>query len=104
VEAKPRAVENYITAADREPFEEWVQSLGVTVRSRIDIRIRRVEMGNLGDHRSVGDGVYELRFNFSCRVYYGEDGDTVILLTGGNKDTQQRDIARAKEYWRDYLA
>ncbi len=69
-------------------------------------RLDRVEIGNLGDHGSVGEGVFELRFDFGpgYRVYYGEDGDTVVLLLGGKKRSQSQDVAKAKEYWRDYNA
>jgi putative addiction module killer protein len=59
-----------------------------------------------GDYKSVGDGVFELRFSFGAgyRVYFGEVGDTlVILLCGGSKKTQPKDIAKAKEYWQAYL-
>jgi len=70
-------------------------------------RIDRVESGNLGEHKGVGEGVFELVINFGpgYRVYFGQDGkDIVILLIGGNKSTQPRDIKTAKEYWRTYNA
>jgi putative addiction module killer protein len=64
-----------------------------------------VETGNFGDFRSVGDGVSELRFTFGAgfRVYYGLKGETiVILLIGGDKSGQEKDIEKAKEFWADY--
>ena len=67
----------------------------------------RVEAGNYGDYKLVGDGVLELRFRFGTGygVYFGEDGDTVVaLLCGGDKSTQERDIERAKTYWKEYLS
>jgi putative addiction module killer protein len=69
-------------------------------------RLDRVEMGNLGHHRPVGEGVFELIFDFGpgYRVYYGEDEDTVVLLLGGTKKSQSEDIEKAKEYWSDYNA
>jgi putative addiction module killer protein len=72
--------------------------------AKINIRIKRVEQGNFGDHGSVGNGVSELREHYGpgYRIYYGIDGDTVILLTGGIKATQAKDIARAKVLWMDY--
>jgi len=74
-------------------------------RSRIRQRLARVRLGNFGDARSVGEGVQELRIPFGpgFRVYFGREGDwVVILLCGGDKSTQARDIERAQDYWRDY--
>jgi putative addiction module killer protein len=69
-------------------------------------RIKRVENGNFGDCESVGEGVSELKVDFGpgYRVYFGQDGDEVVLLYGGTKKTQAQDINTAKEYWRDYNA
>ncbi len=88
----------------KEPFAEWIDSLSLKERSRIFTRLDRVETGNMGDHRSVGGGVGELRFHFGpgYRVYYGETGNTVILLLcGGDKSSQNKDIKKAKAYWRE---
>jgi putative addiction module killer protein len=74
-------------------------------RARIRSRIDKVETGNFGDFRSVGNGVSELRFTFGAgfRVYYGLKGETiVILLIGGDKSSQEKDIEKAKEFWADY--
>ncbi|MDH3605173.1 MAG: type II toxin-antitoxin system RelE/ParE family toxin, partial [Candidatus Tectomicrobia bacterium] len=68
-------------------------------------RLRRVRLGNLGDHRSVGEGVFELRLDFGpgYRIYFARIGNEVILLlSGGDKSTQTRDIAQAKLYFSDY--
>jgi len=96
----------YARADGSEPFTQWLRGLrdGAT-RNRIRQRIARIRLGNFGDARSVGDGVYELRIHFGpgYRVYFGRDGDeVVILLCGGDKGSQGRDIERAKEYWRDH--
>ena len=67
--------------------------------ARIDIRLGRISQGSLGDTRSVGDGIYELRFNFGpgYRVYFTREGNQVIvLLCGGDKDSQRGDVSRAK--------
>ena len=68
-------------------------------------RLERVRAGNFGDSSSVGEGVFELRLHFGAgyRIYYGRWGDEiVVLLCGGSKRTQKRDIPRAKQYWEDY--
>jgi putative addiction module killer protein len=77
-----------------------------TARARIRSRLDRVEQGNYGDYKSVGEGVYELRFFFGpgYRIYFGEDGEiTVLLLCGGDKTSQRRDIIQAQSFWQDYL-
>lgn len=68
-------------------------------------RLDRLEDGNLGDHRSVGDGVVELRMGFGpgYRIYIGQDGQRiVVLLCAGDKGTQARDIRLARAYWQNY--
>ncbi len=90
-----------------KPFSEWIEGLaGEKAFGIILTRIERVAKGNFGDYGSVGQGVSELRVDFGpgYRVYFGEDGDVIILLGGGSKKTQSADIARAKDNWRDYNA
>ena len=68
-------------------------------------RVSRFEGGNLGDHKTVGGGVSEARLNFGpgYRLYFGKDGVAVILLlVGGDKSSQSKDIAAAKRYWNDF--
>ena len=81
-------------------YMKWYSRLKDRVaKMRIAVRIRRVQSGNVGDAKPVGDGVFELRFNFGpgYRVYYTERGDEIIiLLAGGDKSTQQSDIEAAK--------
>ena len=103
----PKEVIFYRDASGREPFQDWLMGLrdGRT-RRRILSRLLRVEQGNYGDYKALKDGVFELRFSFGSgyRVYFGEDGDTiVVLLCGGDKRTQSRDIEQAKAYWQEYL-
>jgi putative addiction module killer protein len=100
----------YRTGANREPYTEWESSLDRQIRTRIDARITRIRLTeNLGDFKPVGDGIYELRLDFGpgYRVYFGFDkkkNKTIILLAGGSKRTQVRDIIKAKQYWQDYLS
>jgi len=81
-------------------YMKWYSRLKDRVaKMRIAVRIRRVQNGNVGDAKPVGDGVLELRFNFGpgYRVYYTErGGEIIILLAGGDKSTQQSDIETAK--------
>jgi putative addiction module killer protein len=76
-------------------------------RKRILARVSRMQQGNYGDCKPVGEGVSELRMFFSSgyRVYFGEHGnDWVVLLCGGDKSSQDDDITQAKVYWREYLS
>jgi putative addiction module killer protein len=108
MEPTSREVLIYETAEGKSPFEDWLGGLKDAVgRALVRKRINRVRLGNLGRNRSLGDGVWELKIDFGpgYRVYYGEDGPRiVVLICGGDKGSQDRDIAKAKEYWRDYLA
>ena len=77
----------------------------VKARGRIEARLISLESGNFGDYKSIGGGVFELRLHFGkgYRIYFAEvDNMIVLLLCGGDKTSQQRDIGRAKTYWRDY--
>ena len=106
MEVQPREVRRYITPDGKSPFAEWLNSLRDSrAISKIDNRIRQVRLGNLGDHRSVGQGVCELRIDYGpgYRIYFGQIGSTIVLLLcGGDKSTQAQDILNAKEYWVDY--
>ncbi len=100
-------VEIYQDPNGNEPFIEWLSSIrDKRTAARIRSRLRRVEeTSNLGDYRSVGEGVFELRLQFGAgyRIYFGRIGeDVILLLLGGDKSTQSRDIQRAKTYWQEY--
>ncbi len=90
----------------REPFTDWLSGLGGKVAgARILLRLRQVELGNFGDCEAVGEGVIELRIHVGAvyRVYCGRHGNTiVILLCGGDKSTQPRDIRRARNLWTEW--
>ncbi len=99
-------IQEYLTAAGKSPYQQWLDSVDVSVKARIQARIFRFELGNLGDHKAVGKGVWEARIQFGAgyRVYFGKDGDRLILLLlGGSKSSQSRDIKKAQEYWSEYL-
>ena len=102
-----RVLRIYRRPDGREPVREWLEAMKDTkTRSRIEQRLDRITLGNLGDHKAVGGGVSELRLHFGpgFRVYFGEDGrELVVLLCGGDKASQPRDIALAQEYWQEFL-
>lgn len=105
---KPKTVLIYQDANGREPFTEWLDGLRDPKGRRVVLqRIGRLEQGLYGDCRPVGEGVSELRIFLGpgYRVYFGEEaGQIVILLCGGHKDTQTRDIKTAREFWKEYKA
>ena len=88
------------------PFDEWFDSLrDRRMQAAVDARLTRVRAGNFGDCKSVGGGVFELRINLGpgLRVYYGLHAQTiVVLLGGGDKRSQSRDIGRAQELWQQF--
>jgi putative addiction module killer protein len=106
--AVPKRVIVYATPDEQEPFTQWIDGLrDGTTRKRILARLTRLEQGNFGDCKSVGEGVNELRFFFGSgfRVYFGESGnDLIVLLCGGDKSSQDTDIQQAKVYWQRYLS
>ena len=85
------------------PVTEWLAGLrDMRARAQIEVRLRRVSAGNFGDCKPVGEGVSELRVDIGAgyRVYYGRHGlALIILLCGGDKRSQQFDIARSQAYW-----
>ena len=95
-------VREYVDRLGNSPFRDWLRKLDVSVRARIQARIMRFETGNLGDHKLLGDGVWEARLQFGpgYRLYFGKSAQTlVLLLLGGDKGSQTKDIERAKAYW-----
>jgi putative addiction module killer protein len=105
-EAKPQQLLEYLSEDGRSPFREWLRGLrDRTARARIQVRLDRLELGNFGDCRSLGDNLHELRVDHGpgYRVYIGREGSAVvILLCGGDKQAQSRDIERARSFWADY--
>jgi putative addiction module killer protein len=106
VEVQPRELRVYESSPGTAPFDDWLEGLrDAKGRGVIEVRIDRLETGNFGDCEPVGEGVLELRIDFGpgYRVYFAEDGPKVVLLLiGGNKKTQTKDIKTAKSYWKQY--
>ncbi len=95
----------YVTEDGKAPFADWFDKLDTVAALKVRTALARIETGNLGDVKPVGQGVSERRITFGpgYRVYFGQDGDKlVILLCGGTKKRQSRDIDQAKAFWGDY--
>ena len=105
-DAKPRFIFSYQAKSGRAPFEQWLDSFGDRSETAATIvaRIERVEAGNFGDCESVGRGVSELKIDDGpgYRVYFGQLGDVVVLLSGGDKKTQDADIRKAHVLWEEF--
>ena len=98
-------VTEYLDSNGWSPFADWFDDLNAQAAAKVTIALTRVEQGNLSNVKSVGAGVLEYRIDFGpgYRVYFGRDGDTlVVLLAGGTKVRQQKDIAAAQARWADY--
>ena len=99
-------IRKYIDGRGRCPFDRWLADLGDrSARARIRVRVDRLALGLEGDWKAVGEGIRELwgPTGPGFRVYYAWDGPAVaLLLCGGDKSSQTRDIAQAIDYWRDY--
>ena len=95
----------YLGSDGGSPFEDWFAALDTAAAAKVSVAMARLEQGNLSNAKGVGEGVLEYRIDWGpgYRVYFGRDGDVlVILLTGGTKRRQQKDIATAKALWLDY--
>jgi len=99
-------IREYVSTDGRNNFREWLDSLAVPVRARIQARILRFETGNLGDYKSVGEGVWEARVMFGpgYRIYFGKESRSVILLfLGGDKSSQTGDIRKRSDFGKNFL-
>src|SRR6266700_3974421 len=95
----------YVASDGGSPFAEWFEELNPIARTKVAVAITRMEQGNFSKVKPVGEGVLEYKIDFGpgYRVYFGRDGEQlVILLTGGTKKRQQRDIDAAHSFWQDY--
>ncbi|OGQ99566.1 MAG: addiction module protein [Deltaproteobacteria bacterium RIFOXYD12_FULL_55_16] len=102
----PFDIEYFVADSGKKPFKEWLAGLkDIAGRAKIRVRLDRARLGNLGDNRPVGKGVLELKIAYGpgYRIYFALDGNRLILLLlGGDKSTQTRDIAKAREYWQEH--
>ncbi len=98
-------IREYIDHRGRSPFGRWFDGLDARAATRVRTALARMETGNLSNVRGVGSGVLERRIHVGpgYRVYFGKDGDTlIVLLGGGTKVRQHRDIEDARALWREY--
>ncbi len=99
-------IELYALPTGKEPYTEWESRLSRDVQAIVSTRLARIRGGNFGNREPVGNGVYELKIHYGpgYRIYYGMRGKTiVILLCGGDKSSQKKDIKKAKEFWEECL-
>jgi len=95
----------YETESGHAPFDAWFNALDTQAALKVTTAIARIEAGNLGDVKPVGQGISERRITFGpgYRLYFGQDGKKlVVLLTGGTKKRQSKDIEQAQVFWADY--
>ena len=98
-------VRECVYADGSSPFADWFDELNVQAALKVNTYLTRIGSGNLSSVKSVGSGVHECRIDWGpgYRVYLGKDGEKlVILLGGGTKKRQQKDIDQAKELWQEY--
>jgi len=98
-------IREYVSKNGGDYFRKWLSSLDAPIRARIQARIFRFETGNIGDHQFVGGGVWEARLMFGpgYRIYFGkEDRSIILLLLGGDKSSQAKDIRKAQHLWNEY--
>ncbi len=104
---QPKEITIYRDKEGKEPFTEWLNKLrDKSGRRRILTRLRRLEQGNYGDCEPIGEGLSELRMFFGSgyRVYFGEDAENIIIvICGGDKGSQSKDIKFAKLCWKEYI-
>jgi putative addiction module killer protein len=98
-------VREYLAADGSSPYVKWFNALNAPAAAKVAIAITRMAQGNLSNAKSVGGGIQEYRIDFGpgYRIYFGRDGERlVILLGGGTKKRQRDDVRRAQNLWADY--
>lgn len=98
-------IREYVDPQGRSPYARWFDRLDSVAAARVAVALVRMEQGNLSNAKGIGAGVFEYRVDFGpgYRIYFGRDGDAlIVLLGGGTKTRQQRDIEAARALWREY--
>jgi len=98
-------IREYVDRLGRNPFDRWFGKLDDNVQARVTVALDRLERGSFSAAKGIGAGVFELRLDFGpgYRIYFGKDGEKlVILLVGGTKKRQQIDIDTAHALWQEY--
>jgi len=98
-------VREYVDDSGKSPFADWLDELNAPAAAKVTIAINRISRGNFSNVKSVGSGVFEYRLNFGpgYRIYFGKNGEQlIILLGGGTKKRQQQDIQTAIVLWKEY--
>ena len=99
------ATREYLDEQGNSPYAKWFDSLNAHAAAKVAIAVYRLEQGNFSNVKGVGGGVFENRIDFGTgyRIYFGKDGDQLIILVGGGgKKRQQADIQAAQARWQDY--
>ena len=100
-------VSEYVDEKGKSPYAVWHDRLNARAAAKVSTALYRLEQGNFSSTKGIGGGILEYKIDFGpgYRIYFGRDGDNLlIILGGGTKKRQQRDIAAAKAYWQDYKA
>jgi putative addiction module killer protein len=103
--SNPVEVLEYLARGGHSPYAEWFDSLNPPAAAKVASAVARLSQGNVSNVKSVGSGVHEYRIDFGAdyRMYFAKDGERVVLLLGGGtKKRQQKDIANALVRWQDY--
>ena len=98
-------IRQFVDTAGQSPFEQWFGRLDDVAAARVTTSLTRLSTGNWSNVKGVGAGVFEIKIEFGpgYRVYFGKDGETiVIVLGGGAKKRQSLDIEAAKDHWKRY--
>jgi putative addiction module killer protein len=98
-------IESYITEEGIEPFARWFNKLNAIAAAKVSTALYRLELGNYSNVKSLSDGIYEYKIDFGpgYRIYFGQDGEELIILVGGgSKKQQDKDIKMAKNYWQEF--
>lgn len=98
-------IKEYIEKNGQSTFERWFEKLDIVAAAKVTTALYRLEQGNHSNVKSIGEGVLEYKINFGpgYRIYFGKDGlELIILLGGGSKKQQNKDISLAKQKWDEY--